>query len=154
MTLTLDGIDGVRAATGTDLDPGPWFEIDQPRISSFADVTEDWQWIHVDTERAADSDLGSTIAHGYLTLSLIPRLSSDVFTFASIGRALNYGLDKVRFLSPVRPGDRVRARARIVSAEDSGPGVLARVRYTIEIEDQERPACVVEALMLILPAAD
>ncbi|MFE4002457.1 MaoC family dehydratase [Nocardioides sp. YIM B13467] len=154
MTLTLDGIDGVRAATGTDLGPGPWFEIDQPRISSFADVTEDWQWIHVDTERAAGSDLGSTIAHGYLTLSLIPRLSSDMFTFASIGRALNYGLDKVRFLSPVRPGDRIRARATIVSADDSGAGVLARVRYTIEIEDQERPACVVEALMLVLPAAD
>jgi acyl dehydratase len=154
MTLTLDGIDGVRAATGTDLDPGPWFEIDQARITSFADVTEDWQWIHVDTERAAGSDLGGTIAHGYLTLSLVPRLSNDVFTFANIGRALNYGLDKVRFLSPVRPGDRVRARATIASADDSGPGVLARVRYTIEIEDQERPACVVEALMLVLPAAD
>ena len=151
MSRTLDGLDGVRAAVGVELDPGPWFEIDQARISAFADVTEDWQWIHVDPERAAASDVGSTIAHGYLTLSLIPRLSSDVFTFDNIGRALNYGLDKVRFLNPVRPGDRVRAQATVLSADDSGAGVLARVRYAIEIDGAERPACVVEMLMLVLP---
>lgn len=150
MTRILNGLEEIRASVGEELDPGPWFAMDQQRIDAFADATEDWQWIHVDPERAAASELGSTLAHGYLTLSLVPRLSSDVFAFEGIGRALNYGLEKVRFPAPVRPGDRIRARAAVVAEDDATAGVLMRVRYTVEIEGQERPACVVEALMLIV----
>jgi acyl dehydratase len=94
---------------------------------------------------------GTTVAHGYLTLSLIPRLSSGIFEFTGLGKVLNYGLDRVRFLSPVVPGDRLRARAEVVEVTDSGAGALGRVRYTVEIDGKDRPACVVEALMLALP---
>jgi acyl dehydratase len=152
MTIAFSTIDEFRAAAGTDLGVGPWLGVDQERISAFADVTEDWQWIHVDAERAAASDLGSTIAHGYLTLSLVPRLSSGIFEFTGLGRVLNYGLDRVRFLAPVMPGDRLRARAELLEVTDSGAGALGRVRYTLEIDGKERPACVVDALMLALPS--
>jgi acyl dehydratase len=154
MTRIFDGIDDFRTAVGKELGTGPWFTIDQDRINGFADVTEDWQWIHVDTERAAASDLGSTIAHGYLTLSLLPRLSSGIFDFAGIGRAVNYGLDRVRFPSSVRPGQRIRAHATLVGADDAGAGVLGRVRYTVEAEGSTKPACVAEALILVLPTEE
>lgn len=153
MTRILNGLDEIRASVGEELGAGAWFPMGQQRIDAFADTTEDWQWIHVDPERAAASELGSTLAHGYLTLSLVPRLSSDVFAFEGIGRALNYGLEKVRFPAPVRPGDRIRARAAVLAADDTAAGVLMRVRYTVEIEGQERPACVAEALMLIVGAS-
>ena len=149
MTITFRSMDEFRAAEGMELGSGEWFTMTQDRIDSFADVTEDHQWIHVDPERAAASEAGATVAHGYLTLSLIPRLSSELFTFDSAGRAINYGLDKVRFPAFVHPGDRVRARGRIDWTRDiDGGGVLGCVRYTIEIEGQERPACVAEALMV------
>jgi acyl dehydratase len=154
MTRILDGLDDIRASVGEDLGAGAWFVMDQARINAFADTTEDWQWIHVDLERAAASELGGTLAHGYLTLSLLPRLSSDVFAFDNIGRALNYGLDKVRFPSSVRPGDRIRTRASVAAADDTSAGVLMRVRYVVEIEGQERPACVAEALMLVVGRDD
>lgn len=155
MTHTFHGTSAFAAAAGTDLGHGPWFTMTQQRIDDFADVTEDWQWIHVDAVRAAASELGSTLAHGYLTLSLVPRLSSDLFDFAGIGRAINYGVDRVRFPAPVRPGDRIRARASVVDTTPSnGGGVLGRVRYTIEIDGSERPACVADALMLVLPPPD
>lgn len=155
MTHTFHGPAGFAAAAGRDLGHGPWFTMTQSRIDDFADVTEDWQWIHVDADRAAASELGTTIAHGYLTLSLVPRLSSGIFDFADIGRAINYGIEKVRFPAPVRPGDRIRARAHVVDTTPSARGgVLGRVRYTIEIDRSERPACVVDALMLVLPPPD
>jgi acyl dehydratase len=141
-------------AAGRELGTGPWFPVSQRLIDDFADVTEDWQWIHVDPGRAAASDLGSTIAHGYLTLSLVPRLSSGIFAFDGVGRAVNYGIEKVRFPAPVRPGARIRARATLIETRPAGPhgtGVLGRVRYTIEIDGATRPACVLDALMLVLP---
>lgn len=95
MPRIFQGVDDFRGAAGESLGTGPWMEISQDRIDSFADVTEDWQWIHIDPERATASEIGATIAHGYLTLSLVPKLSSQIFDFANIGRALNYGLDKV-----------------------------------------------------------
>lgn len=153
MTLVFATIADFKDASGTELGAGPWFEVDQQRISTFADVTEDWQWIHVDVDRAARSPWGSTVAHGYLTLSLLPRLSSGIFDFTGLGKVLNYGLDRVRFLAPVVPGDRLRARAELVEVTDSGEGALGRVRYTVEIDGKERPACVVDALMLALPDA-
>ncbi|TGN66078.1 MaoC family dehydratase [Nocardioides eburneiflavus] len=152
MATSFGTLDEFRAASGTHLGAGPWMAVDQERIQSFADVTEDWQWIHVDVDRAARSDMGSTIAHGYLTLSLLPRLSSGIFEFTGAGKVLNYGLDRVRFLNPVRAGDRIRAHAELVEVTDSGDGALGRVRYTLEIDGRVRPACVVEALMLALPA--
>ncbi|MBB1032902.1 MaoC family dehydratase [Dietzia sp. CQ4] len=153
MTHVFHGVDEFRAAAGLDLGAGDWFVITQDRIDSFADVTEDWQWIHVDPQRAASSDMGSTVAHGYLTLSLIPRLSSELFTFEGIGRAINYGLDKVRFPSSVRPGDRIRAVGRVAWTRDAqAGGVLACVHYAIEVEGGDKPACIAEALMVVFPA--
>ncbi|GLB63917.1 putative enoyl-CoA hydratase 1 [Dietzia sp. NCCP-2495] len=153
MTITFRNVDEFKNAAGTDLGAGDWFTITQNRINAFADTTEDHQWIHVDTERAAASELGSTVAHGYLTLSLIPRLSSDLFTFDAAGRAINYGLDKVRFPSFVRPGSRLRARGSVEwTREIDHGGVLGCVRYTIEIEGQDSPACVADALMVAFPA--
>ncbi|QYJ03565.1 MaoC family dehydratase [Nocardioides panacisoli] len=151
MAHTFHGVDAFRSAAGQDLGAGPWFVVDQGRIDAFADVTEDWQWIHVDPERAATSDLGGTIAHGYLTLSLLPRLSSGIFDFDAVGRAVNYGLDRVRFPASVHAGERIRARAELVAVDDTGAGALGRVRYTVEVDGGTRPACVAEALMLVLP---
>lgn len=152
MTHVFRGVDDFRNAGGLDLGVGAWFEITQERIDTFADVSEDWQWIHVDPERAAASAIGSTVAHGYLTLSLIPRLSSDLFTFDGIGRAINYGLDKVRFPSFVRPGDRVRAHGRIAWTRDAtAGGVLGCVNYSIEVDGRDAPACVAESLMVSFP---
>lgn len=152
MTHTFTTVDEFRDATGLDLGVGDWFTVDQNRIDAFADVTEDWQWIHIDPDRAGATDLGTTVAHGYLTLSLIPRLSSDLFTFDGVGRAINYGLDRVRFPSYVRPGDRVRARGRVAWTRDaSDGGVLGCVHYTIEVEGRNAPACVAESLMIAFP---
>ena len=151
MTHIFHGTAAFAAASGLDLGHGPWFTMTQQRIDGFADVTEDWQWIHVDVDRAS-RELGGTIAHGYLTLSLVPRLSSGIFDFADIGLAIKYGFAKVRFPASVRPGDRIRAHAHLVEAVPGNAGeVLGRVRYTIEIEGTGRPACVAEALMLVQP---
>lgn len=152
MTHIFDGVDAFRAAAGLDLGAGEWLTLTQDRIDAFADVTEDWQWIHIDTEKAAGTDLGTTVAHGYLTLSLLPRLSSALFTFDGVGRAINYGLDKVRFPSYVRPGDRIRARGRIAWTRDaSAGGALGCVHYSIEVEGRDTPACVAESLMVAFP---
>ncbi|UVE95881.1 MaoC family dehydratase [Dietzia sp. B32] len=155
MTHIFRTVDEFRRAADLDLGAGDWFTITQERIDTFADVTEDWQWIHVDAEKAADTDLGTTVAHGYLTLSLIPRLSSELFTFEGVGRAVNYGLDKVRFPSYVRPGDRIRARGRVAwTREAAADGVLGCVHYAIEVEGRDTPACVAEALMVVFPPGD
>ncbi|MBB1029986.1 MaoC family dehydratase [Dietzia sp. SLG310A2-38A2] len=152
MTHVFHGVDEFRAAAGLELRAGDWFAVTQDRIDAFADVTEDWQWIHVDPQRAASSDMGSTVAHGYLTLSLLPRLSSGLFTFERIGRAINYGLDKVRFPSYVRPGDRIRAVGRVAwTREARAGGVLACVHYSIEVEGSDTPACIAESLMVAFP---
>ncbi len=150
MTRVFRGVDAFRDAAGAELGVSGWLTMEQPRIDGFADVTEDWQWIHVDPARAAASDLGATIAHGYLVLSLIPRLSAEVFEFADIDRAVNYGLERVRFPASVRPGDRLRARAELVEVTDHPSGALGRVRYTLELDTSTRPACVAEALMLVV----
>lgn len=151
MGRTFVGVAGFRAGVGEPLDPGQWFTVTQERINAFADTTEDWQWIHVDPARAAASDLGATIAHGYLTLSLVPRLTRDVFEFAEVGRAVNYGIDRVRFPAPVHPGDQVRAHAEVMSVTDVSRGVLGRVRIVVEVRGRTKPACALEALMLVLP---
>ncbi len=131
---------------------GEWLEISQERIAAFADATEDWQWIHLDAERAAAGPFGATIAHGYLTLSLLPRLVEGLLEVGGVAMAVNYGLDKVRFLQPVRAGSRVRAVTEVIGVEPGPQGVRVASRTTVEIEGASRPALVAETIALFVPA--
>jgi acyl dehydratase len=140
----------IAAAVGEDIGPTDWVEIDQDRVNLFADATEDHQWIHVDAERAAAGPFGGTIAHGYLTLSLIPMLTARLFAIETPGARLNYGLNKVRFPHPVRVGQRIRGRASVVSLVDIPAGKQLTVAYTVEIEGETKPACVAETVVLLL----
>jgi acyl dehydratase len=129
----------------------PWLEIAQPRIDEFARATDDAQWIHTDPERAAAGPFGTTIAHGFLTLSLVvPLFEQALPPLEGYGMTLNYGLNRVRFTSPVPSGARIRGRFRIEELEDLPLGRQARVAVTIELEGQEKPACVAEALFRFL----
>ncbi len=147
---TFTDIDQLAAAVGADLGTSDWFEIDQDRVNLFADATDDHQWIHVDLERAAQGPFGGTIAHGYMTVSLIPALSKTIFSIETDGPRLNYGLNKVRFPNPVKVGSRVRAQATLAELTDVPAGKQLVVRYTIEIEGEEKPACVAETVVLLL----
>ncbi len=147
---TFTSIDELEAAVGEDLGATDWIEIDQDRVNLFADATDDHQWIHVDEEQAAAGPFGGTIAHGYMTLALIPWLSSQIFTMDTPGARLNYGLNKVRFPTPVMVGKRIRGRASIVSLTDVPAGKQLTVSYTIEVEDEPKPACVAETVVLLL----
>ncbi|MEM5428803.1 MaoC family dehydratase [Cupriavidus oxalaticus] len=140
---------------GRELGVSEWIVVDQARINAFAECTGDHQWIHVDVERARrESPFGGTIAHGYLTLSLLAALSMDVGLVppdASAG--LNYGLDKVRFLTPVKAGARVRNRVTLLGVEDKGGGrVIARMANTLEIEGEDKPALLAESLAMLVAA--
>lgn len=140
-----NGADELEASVGEELGPTEWLTIDQDRVNGFADVTEDHQWIHVDAERAAAGPFGGTIAHGFLTLSLLPHLTSALRGVAGVRMGVNYGLNKVRFPAPVRVGSRIRARAETVSAERTPDGAVQVVnRVTIEIEGGSKPACVAD----------
>ncbi|MGK2875011.1 MAG: MaoC family dehydratase [Nocardioides sp.] len=145
-----NGADEVTAAIGEHLGYSEWLTVDQKRINTFAEATGDFQWIHVDVEKAAAGPFGTTIAHGYLTLSLVPLLGQEVFTFTGWPAALNYGTEKVRFLTPVKVDSRIRAGVEIVAAEPSGQGLRVVLRYTVEIEGEPRPACVAETVVLLL----
>ncbi len=140
---------------GLELGVSGWEMLDQSRIDRFAECTGDHQWIHVDVERARrESPLRATIAHGYLLLSLIAPTTFEVLTRPlGVAQALNYGLDKVRFLSPVKVGSRVRNRVKLLSVEDKGNGrTLIATENTIEIEDEARPALIASALVLVTAA--
>jgi len=143
-------------AEAKDLDLGatPWQKVEQARVDGFADATDDHQWIHVDPERAADGPFGGTIAHGYLTLSLVPSLLKKLMTITDHGRGTNYGLEKVRFTAPVPVGAEIRLSATIPGAtrRDDG-GVQYRVALRIEINGQERPALVGETIYVTYPAS-
>ena len=143
-------LEEIEAATGEEIGAGEWVEIAQDRVDRFADATGDHQWIHVDVDRAADGPFGGTIAHGYLTLSMLPFLGRDVFALDTPGAKLNYGVNKVRFPSPVRVGSRVRARVSVVSVADVPAGRQLVMRYVVEIEGQDKPACVAETVVLLL----
>lgn len=139
------GADELEASVGEELGPTEWLTIDQDRVNGFADVTEDHQWIHIDAERAAAGPFGGTIAHGFLTLSLLPYLTSSLRGVTGVKMGVNYGLNKVRFPAPVRVGSRIRARAETVSAERTPDGAVQVVnRVTIEIEGGSKPACVAD----------
>lgn len=149
-TRVFPDVESFRAAQGEVLGTGDWFQIDQQRIDAFADVTEDWQWIHVDVERSKAGPYGAPIGHGFLTLSLIPRLGGDIFRVEGPRMAINYGLNKVRFPTPVIAGSRVRATATLVEVSDAAAGVQAVIRYTIEIEGVDKPACVAETVRVLV----
>ncbi|TXI12004.1 MAG: MaoC family dehydratase [Novosphingobium sp.] len=136
---------------GTLLPPTEWLLIDQERVNGFADVTGDHQWIHVDVERAT-REIGGPIAHGYLTLSLIPMLGADILRVTGVTRGINYGCDKVRFTGMVRVGKRVRMRQKLLAAEPKSGGLQMKNECTIEIEGEERPACVAETISVIYGA--
>jgi acyl dehydratase len=147
----LDDLDALAGITGEELGLSDWLEIDQERVDRFADATGDHQWIHVDRERASAGPFGGTVAHGYLTLSLIPLLGSQVFTLETPGAKLNYGVNKVRFPHPVRVGSRIRDRVTMGAVTDLATGKQLTLRHVIEIEDQDKPACVAETVVLLLP---
>jgi len=136
---------------GKEIGISDWFAIDQDRVNKFAEATGDFQWIHVDVERA-NKEMGGTIVHGYLTLSLLPYLGGDLLTISDRGRGLNYGVDKLRFTSMVKTGKRVRLRQSVLAVEPKAGGMQARLGSTIEIEGEERPALVCENIILVFPA--
>lgn len=146
----LNNREEVAAAAGEELGTSGWVEITQDRIDSFADATGDHQWIHVDPEKAAAGPFGTTIAHGYLTLALLPMLGSQVFAFAGDSARVNYGANKVRFPAPVPVGSKVRARVTLAEVSDIPTGQQAVIRYTVEIEGGEKPACIADTVVLLL----
>ncbi|KOX23213.1 dehydratase [Saccharothrix sp. NRRL B-16348] len=146
-------LEELAAAKGEHLGHGEWHEITQAEINLFADATGDHQWIHVDLEKAAAGPFGAPVAHGYLTLSLIPLLVRDIYTVQGLAMGVNYGLNKVRFPSPVTVGSRVRAGAELAEITDVAQGKQAVVKVTVEIEGNPKPGCVAETVVLLVPAA-
>jgi acyl dehydratase len=146
-------IEDAQALIGTEVGVSDWVLIDQARINKFADATDDHQWLHVDPERAArDLPIGSTIAHGYLTLALIPALIDNFVEFVGLERVINYGINKARFKAMVPVGSRVRLRAVLNSARKRAGALQLILNCTVEVEGQAKPACVVETIgMYFLP---
>ena len=146
MTTTFSSIEDLRKAAGTDLGYSDWVTVDQDRIDKFADATGDHQWIHVDPERAAAGPFKTTIAHGYLTLSLLPIIVGSLMRVDGIRMAVNYGVNKVRFPAPVPVNSRVRSHVEVVSVEDVEGGVQVSSRTTIERDGGDKPVCVAESV--------
>jgi acyl dehydratase len=144
-------IDEIRAKVGSEIGLSDWILIDQPTIDAFADVTDDHQFIHVDPEAAAKTPFGGTVAHGFLTLSLLSRMAADVtLRPEKVRMAVNYGFEKVRFLAPVRSGKRVRGRFSLASAEEKRPGQWQLLHnVTVEIEGEDKPALIADWIGMI-----
>jgi acyl dehydratase len=140
----------IADAAGQELGVSEWIEISQDRIDMFADATGDRQWIHVDPERAAHGPFGATIAHGYLTLSMLPFLGAQVYAFAGDVARVNYGLNKVRFVTPVRVGSKIRDRVDLLTVEDIDKGQRVTLQHTVEIKGGDKPVCVAEAVVLLM----
>jgi acyl dehydratase len=152
-------VEEIEAAVGDDLGHSPWVRIDQNRIDAFARATGDLQWIHVDPERAATGPFGATVAHGYLTLSLLPVLVGDLVEYAGWPVKVNYGSDKVRFPLPVRVGSSLRAGAFIGAVRRTAAGGMVTLRVTVEVQNPDgtpaaKPALVAEPLTLLVAATD
>ena len=142
--------DEVAAAAESEIGTSEWLDIDQARIDAFADATLDHQWIHVDVDAAGAGPFGTTIAHGFLTLSLLPHFASEVFRLETPGARLNYGLDKVRFPNPVPVDSRLRSHVRFGEVRDLAAGKQLVVEHTVEIEGHDKPACVAQHVVLLL----
>jgi acyl dehydratase len=147
---TFANLDEFVAAKGESLGFSEWHKITQEQVNAFADATGDHQWIHVDLERAANGPFGGTIAHGYLTVSLLPILSMEIFRIEKLTMGINYGLDRVRFPSPVLTGSSIRAEATLTEVKETQLGSLAHIRMRIEIEGQQKAACVADTLSLFV----
>ena len=132
---------------GAEFGPSSWIEVTQARIDAFAETTGDHQWIHVDPERAASGPFGATIAHGLLTLSLLPHFTSQMYTVENIAMAINYGYNKVRFITPVKVGAKIRARAEVAKVDRLDGAVQATLTTTVEIEGSDKPAAVAESIV-------
>ena len=146
MSVTVNGIDELKKLAGSDLGTSEWIEVTQERINTFADATGDHQWIHVDPERAAEGPFGAPIAHGYLTLSLFIPLFTELLDVQGVTTKVNYGLNKVRFPSPVKVGSRIRLVGKLAEVEEVPGGVQITVDGTIEIDGATKPAAVLQSL--------
>ncbi|MGW0561510.1 MaoC family dehydratase [Streptomyces sp. NPDC003016] len=147
MPTTTNGPDELKALAGTDLGRTGWLEITQSRVNTFADATGDHQWIHTDPDKAKDGPFGGPIAHGYLTLSLIIPLFNELLEITGISMSVNYGLEKVRFPSPVPVGAKVRLHGTVDAVEEvKGNGVQMRLTFTVEVDGSDKPACVAQAV--------
>lgn len=142
----------IPSLVGAEIGVSDWLEITQDRVNRFADATGDHQWIHIDIERAT-KELGSPIAHGYLVLSLIPFLAKNIVTYKGISRGINYGLNKVRFTNMAPVGCKLRLVLKMISCEPRGGGWQLMNECKIEVEGEERPACIAETVSLLYPAA-
>ena len=146
---TITGLDELKQAEGEELGVSGWHEVTQKDIDAFADVTGDHQWIHVDPERAKDTPFGGTIAHGYYTLSLAPKLTEEVLEMHGFAFAVNYGLNKVRFPAPVPVGSKVRMRAKLAELEPIPGGAQMIMELTFEREGSEKPVCVAQTVVRV-----
>ncbi len=144
--VRFEHLDELRQRVGDELASSDWIDVDQLRIDRFAEATGDWQWIHVDPQRAAAGPFGTTIAHGYLTLSLLPLMSASAFEIADVRMSVNYGLNRVRFVSPVPVGSRLRGDFRLLAWEPIDGGAQLTLQVTMRREGVERPVCVAEAV--------
>lgn len=144
----------ILGMAGTSLGPTDWLVIDQDRVDKFADATNDHQWIHVDTQRAKDGPFGGTIAHGYLTMSLASFFLESMIDVRGYGFGVNVGTDRLRFITPVPVGSRIRGTGEIIGAEEKGGGIQSVVRVSIEVEGEDKPACVIDTISRYYPEAD
>ena len=151
MTKVYDSPRDLIGQEGTSFGPTAWLSIDQPRVNGFADVTGDHQWIHIDTERAKTGPFGTTIAHGYLTMSLVNHFLPELVEVRGFAHAVNVGADRLRFLSPVPVGSRIRATGEVLSVEEIKGGIQSVVRVVIEIEGGDRPALSVDTISRYFP---
>ena len=140
----------LASAVGVELGPTDWLVVDQARVDQFAEATDDHQWIHVDPEWAASGPYGGTIAHGLLTLSLLPHFMHRLYRVDGVAMAINYGFNKVRFITPVRVGSRLRARSTLTTVTEVGGGLQATLTTTIEVDGSDKPAAVVESIVRYL----
>ncbi|ODV12114.1 MAG: dehydratase [Rubrivivax sp. SCN 70-15] len=139
-------LEDLRAEIGREVGVSDWIAVEQPRITQFAQATGDHQWIHVDPARAAAGPFGATVAHGFLTLSLLPAMADTAFAIDDVRMGVNYGLNRVRFPHPVRAGSRLRGRFRLLAFEPIDGGAQLTVEVTMELEGAEKPACVAESV--------
>jgi len=146
MTTTVQGIGALKGLVGQHLGYSDWIRVDQERVNLFADATGDHQWIHVDPERAKSGPFGTTIAHGYLTLSLIPVLQAQIIQVEGVSMGVNYGCNKVRFPAPVPVGSELRMGATIASLDDFEGGVQVAMDVTLEVKDSAKPSCAAQVV--------
>ena len=150
--LSLNSIDELKNYIGKTTGTSPWIDVTQKRINEFAKATEDFQWIHIDEDKAKEGPFCSTIAHGFLTLSLAPWMGYNTYKVKNIAHSVNYGLDRVRFLSPVKADSKVRGSYKLLEVQEfKGNGYRVKNELTIEIQNNERPACVAETIAVLYP---